>query len=89
VILRLRGRSTLGSTFLAAVGAYAQRLEASGGLLYLSGLDESVAAKWEGNRLPQRIGSVELFPATPQIGESTYDASLQARGHLVRSTAPS
>jgi SulP family sulfate permease len=86
VILRLRGRTTLGATFLVVIGAYAQRLESTGGRLYLSGLDESVATKWEGNHLPERIGSVKLYRATPQIGESTHAAFLSAASHSVRPT---
>jgi SulP family sulfate permease len=86
VILRLRGRTTLGSTFLAVIGAYAQRLESLDGQLYLSGLDESVAAKWESNHLPERISSIKLYRATPQIGESTHAAFLSATSHSVRPT---
>jgi sulfate permease, SulP family len=86
VILRLRGRTTLGSTFLAVIGAYARRLDSLDGQLYLSGLDESVATKWERNHLPERIGSVELYRATPQIGQSTHSAFLKAASHSVRPT---
>jgi SulP family sulfate permease len=84
VILRLRGRTTLGSTFLAVIGAYAARLESLDGQLYLSGLDETLAAKWESDKLPERAGSIRLYPATPRIGESTYAAFLSASGHSVR-----
>jgi SulP family sulfate permease len=86
VILRLRGRTTLGATFLTVIGAYAQRLDASGGWLYLSGLDESVATKWESNNLPERIGSIKLYRATPQIGQSTHAAYLSATSRAVRPT---
>jgi sulfate permease, SulP family len=84
VILRLRGRSTLGSTFLAVIGAYMQRLGSRGGQLYLSGLDESVAAHWERHRLPQRNGTIKLYRATPQIGQSTHAAFLSADSRVVR-----
>ena len=86
VILRLRGRTTLGATFLTVIGAYAQRLDSMGGRLYLSGLDESVATKWESNHLPERIGSIKLYRATPQIGQSTHAAFLSAASHAVRPT---
>jgi sulfate permease, SulP family len=39
LVLRLRGRSTLGATFAAVTADYAKRLDAVGGRLYLSGLD--------------------------------------------------
>jgi SulP family sulfate permease len=84
VILRLRGRSTLGSTFLAMISPYAQRLESLGGHLYLTGLDDAVADKWERNHLPERIASIRLYRSTPHIGESTHAAYLNATRHLVR-----
>ena len=68
------------------IGAYAQRLESLDGQLYLSGLDESVAAKWESNHLPERIGSIKLDQATPHIGQSIQAAFLSATSHSVRPT---
>ena len=42
VIIRLRGRDEVGATFIEIVHRYAGRLRASGGLLYLSGVDDLV-----------------------------------------------
>ena len=42
VVLRLRGRTTLGATFVKVAGGYAGRLAGSGGRLYLSGLEPSL-----------------------------------------------
>ena len=42
VVLRLRGRTSLGATFVAVLADYAKRLDAVGGRLYLSGVDESL-----------------------------------------------
>ncbi len=39
VVLRLRGRSSLGATFVTVVDEYANRLHQAGGRLYLSGVD--------------------------------------------------
>lgn len=39
--------------------------------LYLTGQDDAVADNWEDNHLPERIGSIKLYRATPRIGEST------------------
>ena len=47
VILRLRGRTTLGSTFLSVASDYADRLQRNGGRLYLTGLDPAVLKVWE------------------------------------------
>lgn len=88
VVLRLRGRSTLGATFLAVIGAYAEQLEASGGRLYLSGLDDAVATRWEGNHLPERVGSIRLYRAGPEVGASTHAAYLSADSRVVQRTEP-
>jgi SulP family sulfate permease len=85
VILRLRGRTTLGATFYSVVGDYARRLAASDGRLYLSGVDDTIADRWERDGLVQRAGSVRLYRATPLVGESTYDAFLGASSRRVRS----
>jgi SulP family sulfate permease len=84
VILRLRGRTTLGSTFFAVIGDYARRLDAAQGRLFLSGLDDAVADRWERDDLPQRAGSIRLYRATPLVGGSTYNAFLGAKSRLVR-----
>jgi SulP family sulfate permease len=84
VILRLRGRTTLGSTFFAVIGDYARRLDSADGRLYLSGLDDSVADRWERDGLPERAGSVKLYRATRLVGGSTYDAFLGAQARQVR-----
>ena len=54
VVLRLRGRSNLGSTFVGVAADYAKRLAAVGGRLYLSGLDPDLAD------VVQRTGKVAL-----------------------------
>ncbi|MGH8837836.1 MAG: STAS domain-containing protein [Jiangellaceae bacterium] len=43
VVLRLRGRTSLGATFFRILAAYAEQLAAAGGRLYLSGLDPDMA----------------------------------------------
>lgn len=82
VILRLRGRTSLGSTFVKLVGDYADRLDDVGGRLYLSGLQPSLTEQLD------RTGSIEgpvlAFEATPVVGESTQEAYLDAESWLVR-----
>lgn len=79
VILRLRGRTSAGATFLAVVGDYVRRLENAGGALYLSGVDPRIRERWTDNLLDRQGVRVEFFPATPTIGESTLAAYAQAR----------
>lgn len=74
VVLRLRGRVTLGATFLTVIGDYSHRLEQVGGRLYLSGVDARLLERWRRDGAPEALGAVRLFPATPYVGQSTRDA---------------
>jgi SulP family sulfate permease len=82
VVLRLRGRTSLGATFIKVAGDYADHLGDVGGRLYLSGLQPSLTERL------RRNGSIEgpelAFEATPVIGESTRAAYLDAEAWLVR-----
>ncbi|MFC9894551.1 SulP family inorganic anion transporter [Nocardia sp. NPDC127579] len=84
VILRLRGRTTASATFLAVVADYAQRLDAVGGQLYLSGVDPAIRQLWNEDLLAAQGIHLEFFTATSTLGESTLDAFAQARVHLHR-----
>ncbi|MFI6432410.1 SulP family inorganic anion transporter [Rhodococcus oryzae] len=84
VILRLRGRTTLGATFFKVVADYADRLDRLGGRLYLSGLTPEVLDYWDADRLDSQGVSLETFAATPILGESTGQAIKEAERRLVR-----
>jgi sulfate permease, SulP family len=85
VVLRLRGRTSLGATFIKVASDYADRLAEAGGRLYLSGLQPSLTERL------RRNGSIEgpehAFEATPVIGESTRAAYRDAEAWLVRRRA--
>ena len=82
VVLRLRGRTSLGATFLKVIAGYAERLAAVDGRLYLSGLDPGVAERL---RHTGRLeGPVRIFEATPLVGESTETARHAAQTWLVK-----
>jgi SulP family sulfate permease len=83
VVLRLRGRTTLGATFLKVVGDYAHQLAAAGGELYLSGVDHRLVRRWDEDGLSQTLGNVRVFEAMPVIGESTRVAIALGRTHRV------
>jgi SulP family sulfate permease len=79
--LRLRGRTSLGATFVKVAAGYAQRLAEADGRLYLSGLDPHVAERL---RHTGRLdGPVRIFEATPLVGESTEEARHAAQEWLV------
>jgi len=84
VVLRLRGRTTLGATFFSVIADYARRPESRGGQLYLSGLSEDLLAYWQDDRLEGLGVALETFAATPVIGESTRHAFHEAQSRRVR-----
>ncbi len=88
VVLRLRGRTTLGATFLKVVGGYAHALATVNGQLYLSGIDPELAAKWTREQVAARLAEVAIVPATPVLGESTERAIELAEAHVVRPVDP-
>jgi sulfate permease, SulP family len=82
VVLRLRGRTSLGATFVKVIADYAGRLAAVHGRLYLSGLDPSFTELL--HRTGRIEGPVRTFEATPLVGESTTEAYLAAQAWLVK-----
>jgi SulP family sulfate permease len=80
VILRLRGRTTLGATFLKVIGDYARALRDTHGALYLTGVDPELAADWERDGTVRGLAGVHVLPATPRLGESTWAAFSSAAG---------
>jgi hypothetical protein len=54
IVLRMRGRSTLGATFFAVLTDYARQLDAVGGRLYVSGLDPALVAQAKRTREHRR-----------------------------------
>jgi SulP family sulfate permease len=94
VVLRLRGRTSLGATGLAVLSAYGTRLAASGGRLYLSGVDPALV---EQLRRSGRIDGTGLNDAAPVhiveanevIGDSTNRAYAEAQAWLTETPSPS
>lgn len=82
VVLRLRGRTSLGATFVKVVTGYAGRLADVGGRLYLSGLDPRLSGQLR--RTGSLEGPVRAFEATSIVGESTHAAYMAAETWLIR-----
>lgn len=83
VVLRLRGRVSLGATFFVVLTDYARRLDAAGGRLYLSGVDPAMVERMTRTGHVDASGPVEVFAATDVVGESTRDAVQAAEAWLV------
>jgi SulP family sulfate permease len=82
VVLRLRGRTSLGATFVKVAAGYADRLADCGGRLYLSGLEPDLSEQLR--RTGHVDGPVRVFEATPVLGEATRAAVQDAQSWLVR-----
>ena len=85
VVLRLRGRTSLGATFFRILASYAEQIGAAGGRLYVSGLDPDMAALLA-RTVPVTAQPPErVFGATPVLGEATWAALHEARAWVVQS----
>ncbi len=82
VILRLRGRMSLGSTFFGVVAHYADQLETAGGRLYLSGVQTDMAHRFKHSQVDDVRGRVTIFRATEVLGASTLAAYRDAQAWL-------
>jgi SulP family sulfate permease len=72
VILRLRDRDEVGSTFIRAMQRFAKELQQGGNLLMLTGLGSHVQDQLEKTDLLDLIGEENIFPAEP-----VYTAALE------------
>jgi SulP family sulfate permease len=88
VVLRLRGRTSLGSTFFGVVSSYADALAASGGRLYLSGVQPEMVERFRRSQVKDVQGKIKVFHATEVLGESTMAAVEDARTWLVGEQRP-
>lgn len=78
VILRLRGKEDLGSTFIQTLLRYRDELEGNGCRLLLAGVSDRVLAQLERTGAYQRLGPENVFPATEQVGASLNSALARA-----------
>jgi len=74
VVVRLRGRALLGATSFSVLADYADRLNAVGGKLYLSGVDAATHQQMMRNGTLERTGMVEVFEASNVVGEASLEA---------------
>ena len=88
MILRLRGRTSLGSTFFGVIAGYAEALEAAGGRLYLSGVQDDMVDRFHRSQVEDVQGRIKIFNATEVLGASTLAAVEDARTWLVGQGEP-
>lgn len=87
VVLRMRGRTTLGATFFLVLSTYAAQLAQQGGRLYVSGVDPMLMEQMRRNGRTEVGGSVKVFVAEPVLGASTLAAISEARTWLIEHPA--
>lgn len=87
IILSLRGRSEIGSTFVNVLRRYAGILRAHDSRLMLVGVDAAVLNQLTRTGLLAIIGEENVFLATPQLGEAMNAAVAAANGWLDQADA--
>ena len=85
VILRLHGRIQIRSTFIIVLERYAQKLQANGGKLILSGVSERVREQLDLTETTDTIPEEDIFMAINKLGESTKAAIGAAEAWLAES----
>ncbi len=83
VVLRLRGRSTLGATLVDVLSDYAERLREVGGRLYVTGVGKEALEHLKRTGRFHDTGEVRAYPATPVVLEATRQAYADAETWLV------
>ncbi|WP_334685886.1 SulP family inorganic anion transporter [Arthrobacter sp. CAN_A2] len=87
VVLRLRGKEDLGSTFIQVFTRYADELHAVGGHLLLAGIGTRILGQLSATGALDAIGRDNAFAATPRVGEALTRALDSARELLDEGTA--
>lgn len=82
VIVILRGRDELGSTFIQTIERYNKALRAGGGKLMLAGVSEPVYTQLERTRLLDTLGEENIHRETGFLGESAKQAYDEANQWL-------
>jgi SulP family sulfate permease len=87
VIVILRGRDELGSTFIQTIDRYSQTLRAGGGKLVLAGVSEPVYTQLERTHMVERLGAENIYRETGFLGESAKSAYDDATEWLAQQPA--
>lgn len=78
VIITLRGKEDLGSTFIEVLTRYADRLRSVGSLLKISGVSPAMRKQLQASGALARIGDRNVYPMTATLTESTMQARRDA-----------
>ncbi len=82
VIVGLRDRDEVGSTFIRFLDRYVDELYAQDNLLMLAGVDEHVTLQLERTGLLDLIGRENVFPAEAELGAAMRNANVAAEAWI-------
>lgn len=82
VLLRLRGRDEIGSTFMTVIARYESNLKANQGKLVLVGVSEPVYHQLDKTGLLKELGEDNIYLATSILGDSSNIAYEDAQKWL-------
>ena len=74
VILVLRGKKAVGSTFLKVITHYADELARQESMLMLSGVDPNIQEQLERTGMVRHIGRSNVFLMTEVVGQALHEA---------------
>ncbi len=89
VVLRLRGRTTLGATAFIVLADYAERLRSADGHLFLSGVEPDLLDQLRRSHRVDLRDAVTIVPASETILQSTQQAYDDAEAWLTAHATPS
>jgi SulP family sulfate permease len=78
VVLRLRGKEDLGSTFIRVLTRYAETLRAADSHLVLAGVHDHALGQLTGTGALDILGRANVFPAEDNVGASLTHARARA-----------
>jgi SulP family sulfate permease len=79
VIIGLRGRDEIGSTFVRIIERYAKQLDVNGNKLMLAGMNEHIMKQLEKTELMTLLGEEDIFPSEPEYFGPLNKALVEAR----------
>jgi SulP family sulfate permease len=86
VVLRIRGKQDLGSTFVQALTRYHDHLTEVGSHLVLAGVSDRVLAQLDATGALDTFGRDNVFPASAEVGASLSVAL--DRAEVLRDAGP-
>lgn len=84
VVLRMRGRTQIGSTVLGVLERYAHQMQAAGGKLMLAGVSDQVMAQLRKTETTDTIAEGDIFLESATLGQATQAATAAAERWIRR-----